>query len=157
MKRIRNNQRGATAMFLTVLVLSAVTTITFAGSQIILTNLRVSRERYDSTRAYYAAESGAERVIWEIRNGNLTPLDDCTAVPPARSYFCYLSNGQLSVGNECKPKTNGCDPGDTEIYTIDYGSTDAYYFTEYYEVGGYYYLETTGMYGKVGRRVQLRY
>jgi Tfp pilus assembly protein PilX len=148
------DQRGATALFLTVLILTAVTTITFAGSQIILANLRISRERYDSTRAYYAAETGAERILWEIRKKPLNPRAVCTNPP---SKFCFDASGNFQNNDECADVSDVCQNSTVDKVVLNYGSQDASYKISYWFVDADNYLEATGEYLNAGRRIRLKY
>ena len=66
---LRNN-KGATILIISVLVLSSILIVTLTASEVIRNNIIMSRDQYNSTKAYFAAEAGAERVLWEImKNG----------------------------------------------------------------------------------------
>ena len=67
LKNLLNSQKGGTALLITLLILFAILTVTFTASDIVLSGLKMSKERYNSTKAYFAAESAGERIIWHVR------------------------------------------------------------------------------------------
>ena len=72
--------------------------VAFAGSYIIVSGLRASGMQYDSSRAYFAAESGAEYSLMEVRklgfDLNSVPYGDILAGDMADSTY----PGSFSVG-----------------------------------------------------------
>lgn len=60
------NQEGS-AVLLTLFLLSGIMVVAFAGSYLIMAGLRSSALQYDSSRAYFAAESGAEYSLEKVR------------------------------------------------------------------------------------------
>ena len=70
MKPKKNNknilQRGS-ALLLTLFLVSGIMIVAFAGSYIIVSGLRSNGLQYDSSRAYYTAESGAEYSLMRVR------------------------------------------------------------------------------------------
>ena len=55
---------------LTLFILSAVMLIVIGGASTIASGLRMGRIQAYSTRAYFAAEAGAEKVLYEVRKGS---------------------------------------------------------------------------------------
>lgn len=62
------SQSGSTAILMTVLILGAVLTSVLTTSEIMRVNLIIDRDQLNSTKAYFAAEAGAETVMYEFRN-----------------------------------------------------------------------------------------
>jgi hypothetical protein len=60
------NKKGE-ALLLTLFLVSGIMIVAFAGSYLIVSGLRSSGLQYDSARAYYVAESGAEYSLMQVR------------------------------------------------------------------------------------------
>jgi hypothetical protein len=76
MKRIINNQKGS-VLLMTLFILSSILVVALTASQIVDSGIKTGRIQSDSTKAYFAAESGTERVLWEYRkNGYVLPVND---------------------------------------------------------------------------------
>ncbi len=62
---------------MTLLVLSSILIVTLAAAQIISSGIVMSRTQERSTKAFFAAEAGAERSLWEVRKNYfaLPPTD----------------------------------------------------------------------------------
>ena len=70
MNNLLHNQKGGTAIMMTVLILSVVLTVTLAAADIVRNGLIMGHNQVDSTKAYFAAETGAEQYLWEVfQNG----------------------------------------------------------------------------------------
>lgn len=62
-----NHQRGATAILLAVLILSMLLIIGLGVSTLIISQIKMSAQTGQSVQAFYAAEAGAERCLYEVR------------------------------------------------------------------------------------------
>ncbi|MEA3398277.1 MAG: pilus assembly PilX N-terminal domain-containing protein [Patescibacteria group bacterium] len=73
------NQIGGAAILMVVLMLSSIMVVTMSMAEIVRNNLRIGNDQKNSTKAYFAAEAGAEKVIWELRKngGALCSSNDC--------------------------------------------------------------------------------
>lgn len=60
------NKKGS-ALLLTLFLVSGIMVVAFAGSYLIVSGLRASGLQYDSSRAYFVAESGAEYSLFRLR------------------------------------------------------------------------------------------
>jgi hypothetical protein len=69
MKILRHNFRDkpGSALLLTLFLVSGIMIVAFAGSYLIISGLRASGIQYDSSRAYFVAESGAEYSLMQVR------------------------------------------------------------------------------------------
>ena len=74
-KNIIKNKRG-TALFLALMILSGALIASLGAASLIVSSVKQAQTQVYSTNAYYAAEAGAERVLWEIRK-NGANLDSC--------------------------------------------------------------------------------
>lgn len=64
--KILKNERG-TAIFMALFILAGILIVSLGAASLVTNGLKMSKTQYDSTKAYFAAEAGAERVLWEIR------------------------------------------------------------------------------------------
>lgn len=60
------DQEGS-ALALTMFILAGMMIVAISGSYVIVLGLKSSGIQSQSTKAYFAAESGAEKVLWEMR------------------------------------------------------------------------------------------
>jgi len=104
-KKKKQNIKGA-SLFLAMLILAAVLAIAFGISSLLLREVKLSKDVVSSLRAYYAAEAGIERKLYEIRKNN--DFSDIT-------FPCSveLSNGSsygvdVTIGDPIKVKAYGC-------------------------------------------------
>jgi hypothetical protein len=96
----RNNQ-GSIALLMSMIVLSSILVIVLTASEIIRNGLAADRTQLDSTKAYFAAESGAERILWETR-AKLPQFD----VSSCSSDQCLHWNPNLTPGAICDSLCN---------------------------------------------------
>ena len=66
-KLIITNQKGATAILLAVLILSILLIIGLGVSNLMISQIKMSAQTGQSVQAFYAAEAGAERCLYEVR------------------------------------------------------------------------------------------
>lgn len=67
-KRILVSKKGA-SLVLALLILSAILAIAFGVSSLILGEIKISKNIPKSLKAYYAAETGIERSLYDARKG----------------------------------------------------------------------------------------
>lgn len=69
-KKIKINiQKGAISIFLSVLLMSVLLIISAGIATLMLSQIRMSSQMGHSVVAFYAAESGIERCLYDIRKG----------------------------------------------------------------------------------------
>jgi len=102
MKIIDFKQQGAISIFLAVLLLSELLTIGLGISFLAISQLKMSQQTGNSVVAYYAAESGAERCLYEARKG---------------TGQCPFSDIPLDISSECTYTTDYATTTDTAIVT----------------------------------------
>jgi len=64
------SQKGAVSIVLAVLLLSILLVIGLSVSALMLQQIRLSGQSGQSVIAFYAAEAGAERCLYEVRKGS---------------------------------------------------------------------------------------
>lgn len=69
---LRQKIKGS-AMILTMFILSGMLIIAMSGAYVVLLGIISSGTQAQSTRAYFAAEAGIERLLWDIRVEGLNP------------------------------------------------------------------------------------
>lgn len=72
LKTFNNNQKGI-ALLLTMIIISIVLLIATLISNIVITQLKLAGDINDSTVAIYAADSGVEWQLYQIRYGASIP------------------------------------------------------------------------------------
>jgi Tfp pilus assembly protein PilX len=104
------NNKGV-AIYLAILVLTGILIVSLGAANLVVNGLKMSKTQYDSTKAYFAAEAGAERVLWEIRKNNFAfkSVDniDCqindyinfdnTTIPPAVLAVATCGSEQINT------------------------------------------------------------
>ncbi len=74
---IKENNQGSSIILLTALIMAAMLTIALTANEIIQKGLGMARVQINSTKAYFAAEAGAERILWEVRNNGYDINSHC--------------------------------------------------------------------------------
>ena len=55
------------ALILTLFIMAGMLVVAMSGSYIVLLGIKAAGTQFQSGKAYYAAETGAERILWELR------------------------------------------------------------------------------------------
>ena len=159
MNNLIYNQKGGTAIMMTVLMLTVILTITLAAADIVRNGLVMSQDQVNSTKAYFAAEAGAERILWDTRPR------------PPRLSFPFDNCTELSPGNIDQDMCFDADPGDIDACENDFSncanedkqtlSNGAIFQLNYkYDDTGSdatTTLSSLGTFGDIHRNVQLKY
>ena len=92
MKHKTQKNRG-TSLLLALLVLSAALVIVFGVSGLMLGEIKLSKNIPQSLKAYYAAEAGIERFLFDARqSGGAVSIDNCSmALDNNASYGVEIS------------------------------------------------------------------
>jgi len=71
-----NNNLGS-ALMLSILIMAGVLVVTLGAADLVVSGLRQANVQVQSTKAFFGAEAGAERALWEVRkNGFPLPAGD---------------------------------------------------------------------------------
>jgi hypothetical protein len=65
-KRTLRPRRGS-ALILTMFIMAGMIIVAFSGAYVVFLGIKSGGIQAQSTKAYYAAEAGAERLLWELR------------------------------------------------------------------------------------------
>lgn len=90
--------RGS-ALLLTMFILAGILIVALSGSYIIVLGIKASGIQSQSTKAYFGAEAGAEKILWELRKNSYSsyvtpswvPIFDDTLPVSGASYKVYFS------------------------------------------------------------------
>ena len=63
---ILKNKNG-TALMMALLILTSILTVSLGAADLVMSGLKMSGTQARSAIAYFAAEAGAESILWEIR------------------------------------------------------------------------------------------
>ena len=127
---------------LTLLILTSVLTVSLAMADVIRNGLIMDKTQFGSTRAYFAAEAAAERILWAVRYGGQSECAD-------GEFVCFdaETNGNIvGCGSSCGANYNYqklSNGAEYKIYFAIDGSTTI--------------ITNTGTYQDVNRVVELRY
>lgn len=69
MEFIQNNKEGGIALLLTMIILSVVTLVSVFIVNVVSNELKLAGDINDSKKAIYAADSGVEWQLYQIRQG----------------------------------------------------------------------------------------
>jgi len=131
------NSKGAASIFLVMAVLAAVLAIALGSSSVVSTEIRSNLDSGESTAAYYAAESGMEKAMYDksqniVPNGNRCAATDCPG--GSTGVVCAGPGSWTCTSSALTPAlpyciivtpTNECDPNNiTSIKSVgEYKST----------------------------------
>lgn len=94
-----HQEKPGSALALTMFILAGMLMVALSGSTVILLGLKAGGIQSQSTKAYFAAESGTERILWELnRNGFPLPTTSLADVrfdetmPGGGNYKIYYTN-----------------------------------------------------------------
>jgi len=100
----KNNQKGVSLLF-TLLIMAALLAITIGVTRLSLGEIKLIRDIPNSLIAYYAADSGIERALYEERiSGSASNQADCSVdLDNESSYGLEILRGALIT-----IKSTGC-------------------------------------------------
>lgn len=90
-RKIKFKDKKGSALALTMFILAGMLMVAMSGSTVILLGLKAGGIQAQSTKAYYKAESGTERILWELNQNGL--------VLPATSLADPMLDVPLTEGN----------------------------------------------------------
>lgn len=152
MNKIKKNNSGSALLVISMLVLTFILIVALGASAIVRNGIIVGREQMEATRAFFAAEGGAERILWEIWQGGLDPGtgssgDFCDSSP---SNFCFLADPGV---------INGCAGSCVNKFQTLTSNGSIYSLEFSYDVGppSETTLSSSGSFKDVGRVIKLIY
>ena len=67
LKTFRTGDRAGSALILTMFILAGMMVVAFSGAYIVLLGVKAADVQAQSGKAYFVAEAGDERLLWELR------------------------------------------------------------------------------------------
>lgn len=121
----QNKKTKGTSLLMTILILTAILSIGFGVARLMLGEMKLSKDAPNSLKSYYAAESGIERKLYEIRKqsntNNIGSPPSCIgggAVCLEASDNCYAVS--FASGTPNTIKSYGCYRGTTRAIEVTY-------------------------------------
>jgi hypothetical protein len=112
--QLRKNllKKSGTALLMTILILNSIILVALSAAKIIVSGVRESGTQSKSTKAYFAAEAGAERMLYEYRKG----INTCGVTGNATSTCVF--NKALTGGGSYNVywKSGNNDPGGALVF-----------------------------------------
>lgn len=68
---IQKFERKGSAMILTMFILAGMLIVAMSGAYVVLLGITASGTQAQSTKAYFAAESGIEFILWNVRKNDI--------------------------------------------------------------------------------------
>lgn len=99
-KLILIKNKSGSALLLTMFIMAGMLIVAMSGASLVFSGIKAGGIQAQSTRAYFAAEAGSEKFLWELRQNGYyygTPSNND-----------IIFSGTLSGG------------GNYEIYFVDY-------------------------------------
>jgi hypothetical protein len=110
---VKNIKLKGSAMILTMFILAGILIVAMSGSYVVLVGITAGGTQAQSTKAYFAAESGVEFILWDLRKNfnnhgasqqsTTVPLVSGSLATPSLSYevfFTYVHpRTYISVGS----------------------------------------------------------
>lgn len=151
------SQKGFTGILIAMLVLFSILPISLIMNDIILNNMKMNKNRFNSTKAFFAAEAGSEQILWELRKDDFDLYGgECLKNNNDLGEICYNQNID-GIPNSC---LNDCS-SISGINEVELTSNNSKYSINYkYEkIGGNSTttLFSIGKFFDVNRVVELRF
>jgi len=144
MSSVFKNQKG-TAIFLTLIILSSVLIASLGAADLIVSGIKQTRTQSYSTKAYFAAEAGAERALWEIRKNSFPFLRSDNSICQVNDYINFDNNNTPPNAAVC---------GDEQVNVLLNGAT----YSVIFKSGGVATTTAaTGGYHDTNRSVEISY
>jgi len=151
---IKDN-KGVTALLMTVLVLTSILSVTLSVSAIVRKGISMNWEQVHSVKAFFASEGGMERILYETRKDDILDFSDMSDNDCIRfdAFYDIITNGTHILGdNACF----GAGEGDKIVVF----SNNANYRIQYEEnIGGFkeVILTSYGIYEDQNRVIKSSY
>jgi hypothetical protein len=127
-KKLLVNKEGS-AIFLVVLLLAGVLTISLGAADLIVSGAKMGKVQYDSTKAYFASEAGAEKLLYDVRR-NIDLFE------PENELACDTSNNSINVYVDFYTTPASCQQNILNCTNLDckdvLSSNNSSFYVEYY-------------------------
>jgi hypothetical protein len=121
MNKAKYSGREGTALLMTILILSSIVLISLSVAQIVFLGIKMGEKEAQSTKAYFLAEAGAERILFEFRKGA------CEGDPSSCDFSEQIADPSNPISSYAA-KTKEYTPG-VELILISTGQFNDQYRT----------------------------
>lgn len=96
--------RRASALILTMFIMSGMIIVAMSGAYVVFLGIRAGGLQAQSSRAYYAAEAGAEYFLWRLRQTNyIYPSPSATPIFKGTAGGSYEAEYHVFVSSAPNP------------------------------------------------------
>jgi len=150
--KMKRNQAGATALLMTMFILTGIFVISLAASRLVNNGLVLGKTQVNSTKAYFAAEAGAERILWKVRDINSDlDIETCGA---DKCFTFLVDNSVDSCNTDCEINPDPATSNQTQLL-----SNNSFYVIKYYTNPMFTEVSFTskGSFQDVARAVEVKF
>ncbi len=115
MKNFIKTKKEGSALLLSLLLITSIIVIAMGGSSLALSGIRMAGVQSQSVKAYFAAEAGAEELLYKVRQSEEIDLSDDTGTE-------VIQNGELDTNSEFFVILSERPPEDDEYIFISIGT-----------------------------------
>lgn len=105
-KKLLKNKKGS-ALLLTLLVITSIIVIAMGGSTLALSGIKMAGVQSQSVKAYFAAEAGAEELLYKTRkeqsidlSASLNEIVIDSSLPDGTFYWVFMSSKVVVGGTK---------------------------------------------------------
>jgi hypothetical protein len=131
LKKIQVDQKGFGAIIITVVVLSSILVVTLTASQIVENGIKMGQTQLNSTKAFFAAEAGAEFILNEIRNNGYDIRLECPDGGDTDGDFICFTQSDPQILANCSDSVS-CGASETLYYSFD---NETRYYLNFRKIG----------------------
>lgn len=128
---LKNKEVGATSIIMVMIILTGMLFVVLSINSIVMNGINMSRSHIESTKAYFAAESGTEKILWYIRkfgsgtNKAFNPYIDAPSLWEDEKWVKFKADDSI---NHCKDNYGAANT----FGELENGSQ---YAIQYFDVG----------------------
>lgn len=111
---LSQDNRGI-ALMMALLILTSILVVSLGAADLVMSGLKMSGTQERSTIAYFAAEAGIERVLWEIRKNGF----DISGCDTTTNKYVDFSASPAVCGNSEDVKTLSNNSSYSVEYTLN--------------------------------------
>jgi len=74
--RLSGRKKSGSALVMTMFIMAGMLLVAMSGAYVVFLGIKAGSIQSQSTKAYYAAEAGAEKLLWELRQGGYAYADN---------------------------------------------------------------------------------
>lgn len=155
-KNIYKNQKGAVAIMMTILILASILSITMIANTIILNNLSMNIVQVGATKAFFASEAGAEKMLWEIRKKSLNFTSAGINCSSGKN-ICFPNDNIAATSTSCAAIAAPCTASAVKDLALTSNASKFRLLYEQPVANATTTITSYGVYGDTARNTQIDY